>query len=347
MTLTETAILTKRTLLIALTLSILGLATFLGYQYYYYNYYLPSLPIIEEQPELKFGLLPKIEFQDSAVASSNFTYTIDTKTGTVPEDLPNLLNVYFIPLQGTSLLAPDRAKELARNLKFDSGPDLISAIKYRFEDDKNGELIVDLDSGNFNFIRNIATPSGELALPDQTQIASSFKDFLGKRGLLKEQLISGRTKVVYDRASQQTSEKATVSLWQEDVDNIPIVTPSFKEGLIRAEVNKHLGELERYSSLDYIYWQIDKGNSSTYPLKSAKVALDELKNGLGNIVTDPKKGQVSITEIYLAYFLPYRYTQYLQPVYVFQGENFVAYVPAITKDQIEKEATPGASLKIN
>lgn len=331
MTLTETAIITKRSLLTIVILMVLGLASFFGYQYYYYYYYLPSQPVVEEQPELKFGLLPKLEFQEVSVSSSNFTYTIDTKTGNVPEDLPKLIKVYFIPLQGTTLLAPDRARDLAKGLKFNIGPDLISATKYRFTNNEKGELLIDLNSGNFNYQMEVATASASPDLPDQTQIASNFKKYLTNLGLLKDQLVNGRIKVSDDRTF--------ISLWQENIDDIQIVTPSFKEGLIRATVGKSFDETQKFPSLDYTYWQIDKNNSSTYPLKNAKTALDELKSGLGNIVVEPKKGQISITDIYLAYYLPEKYTRYLQPIFVFQGDNFVAYVSAIANEQIENEAT--------
>jgi len=42
-------------------------------------------------------------------------------------------------------------------------------------------------------------------------------------------------------------------------------------------------------------------------------------------------GQVTIRNIYLAYFEPVTLTNYLQPIFVFEGDNnFVAYVPAIS-----------------
>lgn len=199
--------------------------------------------------------------------------------------------------------------------------------------------MVDLDTGNFNFSRANATSSAEFRnqpLPNEQTLASDFVNYLNSKGLIREQLSGGRTHVEYDNRNSQNSETAVVSLWQIDVDGLPIVTDSYNHGLIKATITKNVLENEKFADLDYTYWQIDTTNSSTYPIKEPKQALDELKNGQGVVVTDPNTPKASISSLTLAYFLSSKYAPYLQPVYIFKGENFAALVPAISGDYLEK-----------
>lgn len=129
-----------------------------------------------------------------------------------------------------------------------------------------------------------------------------------------------------------------LNLWQDDIDKTPIVTPDFKKGLIKATaINNRNADL-KYIALDYIFWPIDMNNFGTYPIKTPQEAFEELKNGDGFIAVEPRTSTVSITKVYLAYYLTEQYSNYLQPVYVFEGPGFAAIVPAI-----KSEFTGGAT----
>ncbi|KKQ73667.1 MAG: hypothetical protein US95_C0050G0001, partial [Candidatus Woesebacteria bacterium GW2011_GWB1_38_5] len=48
------------------------------------------------------------------------------------------------------------------------------------------------------------------------------------------------------------------------------------------------------------------------------------------------QGNIVIRKVYLAYYDPDQYTEYYQPVIVFEGDDdFTAYVSAIIDDYIE------------
>lgn len=342
MTLTEAAAFTKEGMIVsAITLFVVLSAW--GIWHYYYNYvYLPGLPVVVEQPTVAFGPLPKVAFPESAISSSNFSYTLDTETGALPEKLPRLFKVYSVAQLATDLLALDRAKSLARSLEFNVTPQAISATQYKFIDDKNGgELIVDLDTGNFKFRRSVATGSGESFekvedfINDSTQ-GQTLKSFLGSKGLLKDQLKSGKTTAVYNNQIKKDSTLVTVNLWQESIEDYPIVTPKFNEGLIKAVGNSNRNGDRKYILLDYIFWPIDLENFGTYPIKTADEAFEELKNGEGFIAIEPKTSSASITKVYLAYYLAEAYSNYLQPVYVFEGPGFAGFVTAVKSEFVEK-----------
>lgn len=342
MTLTEASTLTKKGLLVSAITIFIALSTW-GIWHYYYNYiYLPSIPPVVEKPTLAFGPLPKLKFPDPTVASSNFSYSLDTETGALPEKLPELFKVYSVAQLATDLLALDRAKTLAGELQFNKNPEAISATQYRFIDDKNGgELIVDLDTGNFKFRRSIATPSANTSeriedFISEDKQSQNFKGFLSSTGLLKDQLKNGRTSVTYDNPVKVDSTTAIISLWQDDVDKIPVITPKFKEGLIKVEAINNRSVEKKYVLMDYIFWPIDLNNFGTYPIKTSAEAFEELKNGDGFIAVEPRTGNVSIIKVYLAYYLSEEYSNYLQPVYVFEGSGFAAIVPAIKSEFVEK-----------
>jgi enterochelin esterase-like enzyme len=69
-------------------------------------------------------------------------------------------------------------------------------------------------------------------------------------------------------------------------------------------------------------------------LKTGDQVFQDLQAGRGFLIqgADALTGKtiVNIKKLYLAYLIPGYYTPYIQPVYVFIGEdNFVAYIPAV------------------
>ncbi len=341
MTLTEAAAATKKGIIVFVITLIVIFTTWAGWHYYYNYIYLPGLPKVVEQPTLVFGLLPQVNFPESVISSGSYTYTLDTETGGLPDDTPRLFKVYSIAQLATDLLALDRAKSLAKSLQFNETPLAISATQYKFIDDiKGGELIVDLDTGNFKFRRNAATGSGENYqniedfIDEQSQI-QNFRGFLSSKGLLKDQLKNGKGLAVYNNPVKRESTLVTVNLWQDPVDEYPIVTPKFNEGLIKAVSDMNRNNDKRYILLDYIFWPIDLENFGTYPIKTAAEAYEELQNGDGFIAIEPRTSSVSIAKVYLAYYLSEDYSNYLLPVYVFEGQGFAGLVPAVVSDYID------------
>lgn len=343
MTLTETATLTKRGavgLIIAILLIIVG---WLGYRHYHYNYvYLPSLIAQKPKPNVEFGILPQPGFLETDISSSNYTYSIDTPTGSLPANFPEMVKVFFIPKSSITLLAPDKAKDLAGIFGFKNGPEIKTSVEYSFDDGGEGRFLIDLETLNFKFKKDVATVSADPLndpqdpiLPDQTQIAQNFKRLLSDSGLLKKEFENGRTKVTYENDSPQNAQTAAVTLWQDDIEKLPIVTPTFSSALIKATVTKYQSPLMRYSTLEYVYWPVDTTKFATYPIKTAEKALDDLKSNNGVVVLAPKNPSVSIAEVYIAYLLPEEYTPYLQPVYVFVGPDFAGFVPAVKGEYIK------------
>ncbi len=347
MTLTQTAVLVKRGIIFSVIALVLGLTSFIGYKIWY-AYYLAHLPPVEEKPDAKFGPLPLPLFPKSAVSTSNFTYSLDTATGGLPQvgqdtGFEKIIKVYFVTQTFATFLSPDRSGALAEKLGITSSPQILSETKYKFKD-QNKTLLIDLDNGNFSY-NNEATISAKTNLDEDAKLVSDFQQTLTTLGVLKENLKNGRTKIIPLKTdgenlipTQTRSEAiaAQVSIWPASINNKPIFTADFNKSLVSAIVYASANNLDNYLSLNFTYYPIDSSTFATYLLKTSETAFDDLKKGKGAVIIEPDKPQVSITSVYLGYFLSEDYSPYLEPIFVFEGPNFVAYVSAIP-DQYQSQ----------
>ncbi|MBI2019185.1 hypothetical protein HYS95_00765 [Candidatus Daviesbacteria bacterium] len=340
MTLTQTAILTRQIIVFTVIGLVLLIGGLIGYNVWH-AYYLANLPPVEEKPDLKFGTLPPIDFPKVSVSSSNFSYSLDTVTGGLPrigqdEGFEKLIKVYFITRSFATLLSPDRSTNLARQFDITEQPQILSETQYQFsQNDKT--LFVDLDNGNFSYT-NESSPSAKESLSDNTSLVSGFKSILATLGMIKDDLAAGRDKVVLFKIFQNAliptqirseAQAAQISLWPNSVDGKPVLTARSDESLVTAVVLGSSSQIDNYLSLDFTYHPIDASTFATYPLKDTALAFEDLKSGKGVVIIEPEKPQVSISSVSLGYYLPQNYSPYLQPIFIFEGPQFMAYVSAV------------------
>lgn len=332
MTLTQTAIIVKQLIFFSIIFLILAISGLIGYRFWY-NYNLSQTPPPEEKPNLLFGKLPAPDFPPILVSSSNFTYSIDTVTGNLPKlgqdpGFDKIIKVFFIPKPYATLLAPDRSKSLAENLNLFSEPQILSETEYRYESEGK-TLNINLDSGNFTYINNNVQKETQ-SLDSDEKLIADFKRILQRVGVFKEKL-GAKSKVSILQNQNNATSSAQISLWQDPLDKREIYTPKFNQALITAEVQGLAQDLQNYLSISYTFWTIDETTFATYPAKSPQQAFEDLKNGLGVVIIEPAKSQVSITSLSLGYYLSDQYTPYLLPIYVFEGPHFVSYISAVSE----------------
>lgn len=342
MTLTQTAVLTKRVIVISIVVGILGISSFIGYRIWH-AYYIAHLPPVEEKPDAKFGQLPLPDFPKGNISSSNFSYSLDTTTGGLPKvgqdpGFGKIVKVYFIAQPFATLLAPERSQSLAQKFNIATAPAILSETKYQF-DDKGKSLIVNLDSGNFSYT-NESTMSAKLTLDVDNKLVTDFEQMLSTLGILNDDLKNGTNKVIPLRNDngqltptnlRSEAQAAQISLWPSSIDQKSIFTPNPNKSLVNAVVFGGADKLENYQTLNFSYYPIDINTYATYPIKTAESAFDDLKNGKGAVIVVPKNPQVSITSVELGYYLSESYTPYLQPIFVFEGPNFISFVSAISE----------------
>ncbi len=343
MTLSQTASLTKKIITLSSLILFFGIVSFIGYKVWH-AYYIAHLPPIEEKPDTKFGMLPMPDFPTSSVSSSNYSYSLDTSTGSLPKigidsGFDKIIKVYFITKSFSTLLSPEKSQNLAAKFNINAEAKILSEIKYSFSD-QGKSLTVDLDTGNFLYNKE-ATVSGKETLDSDDQLVSGFEQTLSNLGVFTDDIKKDRTKITLLKSEgnnlvatnlRAEAQAVQISIWPQNIDKKSIFTSDFNKALVNAIVVKSAVDLNNYISIQFTNFPVDATTFATYPTKTAESAYGDLKSGKGVIVLEPAKPRVSISSVYLGYYLSDNYNPYLEPIYVFEGQNFVGYVPAITDE---------------
>jgi len=347
MTLSQTASFTKKVITLSLLVLFLSTTAFISYKIWH-NYYISHLPPVEEKPDTKFGLLPPPDFPKSAVSSSNYSYSLDTTTGSLPKvgvdaGFDKIIKVYFLPKSFATLLSSEKAQNLATKFNITSDPQILSETKYRFQD-QGKTLTMDLDTGNFLYQKE-ATISGKETLEPDDKLVSDLQNILNTLGILTDDLKKGRSKITLLKSQGKNlvptnlrieSQAVQISLWPQNINQKPIFTSNFNKALTFVQLIKSASNLDNYLTIQLVTFPIDTSTFATYPTKSAEEAYNNLKGGKGVVILEPPKPQVSISSVYLGYYLADNYQPYLEPIFVFEGQNFVAYIPAVADEFISQ-----------
>lgn len=343
-TLTETAYYTRRTInwiiLGIIGYFILRLLLSLGVQAY-----LAIFPPKAPPPNHAFGILPPLTFPQ-AEGNTKFTYTLQTITGNIPAASPSAA-VYLMPKKPASLLALTQTQAFASKLQFDPTPHQETNSIYRFDDAQFPlrKMKYDIVSGNF-IVRygfeadasvftnkNVLSQGSAIALAKQQLLINSLDPEGYKNGKISVTYLKLKGDSLVETSSQSQSDAVRVDFYRENLGDTSIVTPRPKEGPISFVFSGALNQKQQLLQFAYAYWPIDINTSATYELITSTQAWEQLKSGSGYIAQGPLSGSTSVTvrNIYLAYYDTYDQQPYLQPVFVFSGDDdFVAYVPAIS-----------------
>lgn len=296
-------------------------------------------------PTVAFKKLPKLVFPDKQNLPK-FTFKVETATGDLPI-LPTQAKVYFMPKTAASLSSLDVAKQKAASLGFNTEPTAASSTVYRFaQRNVPSTLEMNIVTGVFSISYDLSADPTPLAqLPPTPEFAETqVKNFLTSGGVLPDDLSGGGTshdflkvqgRQLVSAISLSEANLIKVSLFRKAYDTFPSMTNDPTVGNVWFYVS---GAPEREKQIiggEYHYFPVDENQLATYPLKTAKVAFDELTGGKGYIAslglnTD---GNVTIRKIYLGYYDSGQPQQFYQPIVVFEGDRgFVGYVPAIITD---------------
>lgn len=346
-TLTEVAYYTRRSLKWGSFL-ILFLIVFRWAWNGFWTYWLAKHPPPPPPPTVAFGKLPQLKFPDQTRGS--LTFKLETVTGATP-DLGDRAHVFFMPAKRANLLALERATNQATRLGFTLPPAKLTDTLYRWTNSTPLPTNLDLDIiyGHFTLTaswQQDPTLLDAAHLPSSTQAVIEAQDYLADTGLLPEDLKTGRTQVSFLRSSTgnfvpalslSESEFVQVDLFRKDLDAGKVYTATPAAGLVRLIFSGNTNTGKRIVSLTYNYFPVNYDQSATYPLKSSTTAWDELKSGQGFIATPPTTGtEAVIRRVSLGFYDSPKPQTFLQPVYVFAGDNnFVAYVPAVDSKWIQ------------
>jgi len=303
------------------------------------------------QPTVAFGKLPKIVFPERNNLP-DLTFELGTIEGTLPT-ITNVVKVYFMSKEIYTFLTLENAKSKAEYLGFPGDPEEISetgtSYQWRIGDAIPSFLTMEIINQSFNIrysyekdqsLLNIKT----LITPDQALVET--RTFLKKADFLPKDIQNGQANFIYYRYSPLELIKVTslsetdfikVNLLREDIEKMIILPPNPYDANISALVSKSSGK--RIVELKYSYFPIDIEVWATYPIIDSSFAWNQLKSGKGFIANlgDNQEGKIIIRKVYLAYYDSPIHQNFLQPVFVFEGDKqFISYVPAVTGQYIQE-----------
>ena len=301
-------------------------------------------------PTVAFGKLPKLEFPEQKNLPK-LTFKLETIQGGLPKFHPTA-KVYFTPKSGPNLLALDRATQRAQQLGFKGQPQQISEKVYRWQTETHPSttLEIDTNTGNFRLYYDYLSDQeliNSKNLPTNQQAAQEAKNFLANNDLLADELATGSAEFQYlkftptgliSAISLSEADFVRVNLFKADLDGLKILPPNPKDSLISFlfSGSKSLGK--RIIEIKYTYYPIRAESSATYPLKLAQKAWQEMQGENGYVANlgENQSGNIIIRQVYLTYYESGQPQHYLQPIYVFEGDNnFIGYVPAVASEWME------------
>jgi hypothetical protein len=305
------------------------------------NWYKQAFPNIPD-PTIGFGILPPVSFPKQE--PRQLSYRLETVSGKLPS-MPTLAEVLMVKAQRPNLLALERSQEDATILGFKVNPDKVSDTTYRWviQNPAPMSLTASIYDGRFIWKTDWSSNPNFLAvktLPTQNQAIKEARDLVGKVEDDPTDLTEGEATISYlkgfNGAFQPATSLADADFVQVDLyrrpynDLYPFVTSQSQQGVVRAILsgNPRAG---RILQVEYNYFLVDYASVETYPLRPIAQAWQELQQGKGYIASlDPGVTEIVVRNVELGYFDSFEPQQYMQPVYIFTGDNeFVGYIQAV------------------
>lgn len=334
---------------------------------------LPSTPVVVvPTPTPAFGQLPPISLDNASPLPANVEYVMNTVEG-VPLTATSSARIYFIPKKTPNLGFREKAGVLAKALNFDEGTttskldaesDLYTLV------DRTKRLIIDIDNFNYTYSQEFDAETRQfllsMSMPDEDRIVSKGQEILRSLNRYPPDLAQGIqtiSYIAYKEASgsaqasadlvqdPQAANMVAVDFFSPQLNGIDTVTEDFVSSPNRVVYIPQTGSDDFVVKAQVAIFERSEDQNSSYPLKTGDQVFQDLHDGRGFLVQGADriggKTRVNINRMYLAYLVPGYYTTYIQPVYVFIGEdNFVAYVPAVADVWIQggqaASATPKA-----
>ncbi len=335
--------------LITLVVLIVG-RVFLEAFFAYWNAAYPPPP---PPPTVGFGLLPPLRFPIKTDADKPASYQLQTANGSFP-DFGDRARVYFMPKSNASLLADQRAKQIASGYGFVFAPSPLDTRTYRWTKSSPLQATLQMDIQNLTFTLTTDYLSHpellvQKDLPDQSHAESLVKSFIASGQNVPSDISTVSAQISYLKSagndvapavSFSDADFVQVDLTRTPIDNqIPFYTQAGRRGIVHAILvsngNNITGRDQIVQMEDY-YHPIDYTEVQTYPIRPPAQAWQTLQGGEGYIVNKGTNPTATVRTVSLGYYDDTQEQQYMQPVYVFEGDGgFMGFVPAVDPRYIQ------------
>ena len=293
-------------------------------------------------PTVRYGALPKIVFPEKQFEKKSFSFEFtDDKVPTFNDQA----KVYIIYRSTVKILALEEGKKVAKQFGFEGDPAEIGEGIYEFKDEKtNKTLNINVLGGDFNLKYPYLQDQSILEsknVPSKTKAIEIASSFLESGNKYTADLKNGEKKTSYWQITDGTLKSVLaqseanivkVDFYRQNLDDKwQIISPQAGEASVSVLISGSDNIDKQIIEANFKYADIDRESFSTYPIKTVSQAMENLKSGNYWPSSDISAGNVVIREATLAYYEPVTLAQYLQPIYIFRGDNnFSAFVPAVT-----------------
>lgn len=331
----------------------------------------------EDLPTVSFGVLPQLNFIETQTMGSSPTFTLNTRDGSLPTNLPRKLPVFKYDPPAFSYGAGAKAQKDAQILGFTDEmriSDLSSDI-FQWQDIAfGGSLAINTSTSELDLYtplggKGTLYPSNKLSRFLAIDTAKELLTDLGRwtdefytsdvHGYQEVTLGKFGPSGVLEANTTLDAQFAKVDFYRE-FENYKILGPKADQSLVSITLREP-GSADVYPQLSFPrarirIWSFDSDPSATYPLIPVSVAWQQVLEGNGIIssVTPNDKNpfevgspvavqEILINEIYPAYYDNSTPQEYLQPIYVFEGNyrddrggtgNIFIYYPAVSGEYV-------------
>ena len=306
-------------------------------------------------PTIGFGKLPALVFPEVLDESKPQTYLLELPNGEFSEFVDRA-KVFLMPKTPPNLLADQKIKELAKEYDFTDEPQLLDSRTYRWTKSQPLEMGFQMDLLNHTFsLRSNYLSRTDLLLnnelPEDFEAVSSVKTILSAADMLPEDVATTSGKVSFWKSLggelQSAVSLSDADFLRVDLDRLPIddqfsmYSPDGSRGSISAVISGSKSIDGGVVELEYHYFPVDYTQVETYPLRTPQDAWKILQAGEGYVAHASTFPEVTVRSVDLGYYDDWQEQDYLQPIYVFEGDGgFVGYVSAIKSQFI---LSPAAS----
>ena len=297
-------------------------------------------------PTMRYRKLPKMQFPAKTFVAKKLT--LELPNDAFPK-MSDQAKVYVVYSPVNNLLALDVDRQTAKTMGFTTQGTEIRTGVYRWANQLTSQqLTMNVLDGSFEMkypYENDQLLQNPRTIPSKNEATTLATSYLTNINKMSPDLAEGTKKVSYWKvgfgglkaaASESDANIIKVDFFRKETDdNLKILPENPNTASVSILVSGSDVDFKKIVYVSYRYSPIDRQSFSTYPIKTPQQAWEQFKGGNYWPAAEASGSSTIIRKIYLAYFEPATLTNFMQPIYVAEGDNnFVGYIPAVADSAV-------------
>ncbi len=309
--------------------------------------YIESRKVVAPYVNTVFGKIKKPHLTEAS-SSAGLKFKLDTIEG-VPTTATATAKVFFLPPPQVRFGYKEKIFLIAKTLGFNTETNSYKLVEDQaiFTEPKQ-KLNVDIHNFNFSyryFFEGDTDLINQAVTPQSEDSQTKSVEFLQSIGAYPQEFAQGKANVIFLRYNPTNKSFAflkdnlkanlvEVDFYRPDIEGLPVIPPKYFNSQHYVLLIFNKSSDAKILRADLKFYEKSQDQVGVYPLKTGDQAYQELTNGKGMVVSNPLgRKNITLRKMFVGYLDPDTYQDYLEPVYVFLGDDsFVAYVPAVSND---------------